>query len=199
MESPLDNLVRALSRLPGLGHRSAERAALALVRDPEGIMDALQRAIADARDQVCCCDICGGFTVRDTNPCPICSDERRDSSVICVVEEPGDILAFERAGVFRGLYHSLNGKVSASRGTGPVDMRLNALVERARSGNVREIILATATDIEGDATAAFISELLQNVPDLHISRLAFGLPVDSGIGYSDPVTLKRALSGRQNV
>ena len=196
MESPLDNLVRALARLPGLGRRSAERAALALVREPEGALDALQRALAAARDQVCCCDVCGGFTVRDANPCAICSDGLRDAATICVVEEPGDILAFERAGVFRGLYHSLNGKVSASRGTGPADVRLNALVDRVRSGGVREVILATATDLEGDATAAFIRELLADVPDLRISRLAFGLPVDSGIGYSDPVTLRRALSGR---
>ncbi|MBQ6925673.1 MAG: recombination protein RecR [Kiritimatiellae bacterium] len=196
MESPLENLMRALSRLPGFGRRSAERAALALVRDPEGALDALQRALADAREQVCCCDVCGGFTVRDANPCAICSDGLRDSSTICVVEEPGDILAFERAGVFRGLYHSLNGKVSASRGTSPADVRLHALVERVRAGGVREIILATATDMEGDATAAFVRELLADVPDLRISRLAFGLPVDSGIGYSDPVTLRRALSGR---
>ena len=196
MESPLENLMRALSRLPGLGHRSAERAALALVRDPDGVLDALQRALADAREHVCCCDICGGFTVRDANPCAICSDGLRDASTICVVEEPGDILAFERAGVFRGLYHSLNGKVSAARGTGPADMRLGALVERVRSGGVKEVILATATDMEGDATASFVQELLSGVAGLRISRLAFGLPVDSGIGYSDPVTLRRALAGR---
>ena len=196
METPLENLIRALSRLPGLGHRSAERAALALVRDPDGALDALQRALADAREQVCCCDVCGGFTVRDANPCAICSDGLRDTSTICVVEEPGDILALERAGVFRGLYHSLNGKVSAARGTSPADMRLGALVERVRAGGVKEVILATATDMEGDATASFVQELLSGVPDLRISRLAFGLPVDSGIGYSDPVTLRRALAGR---
>ncbi len=196
MESPLDSLVRALSRLPGLGRRSAERAALALVRDPDGSLDALQRALADARDKVCCCDICGGFTFRGANPCAICSDGLRDTSILCVVEEPGDILAFERAGVFRGCYHSLNGRVSASRGTGPVDIRLNALVARVRSDGVKEVILATATDMAGDATAAFVRELLAGIPGLRISRLAFGLPVDSGIGYSDPVTLRRALSGR---
>ena len=169
---------------------------MALVRDPDGALDALQRALADARERVCCCDICGGFTVRDANPCAICSDGLRDTSTICVVEEPGDILALERAGVFRGLYHSLNGKVSAARGTSPADMRLGALVERVRAGGVKEVILATATDMEGDATASFVQELLSGVPDLRISRLAFGLPVDSGIGYSDPVTLRRALTGR---
>ncbi len=196
MESPIDNLMRALSRLPGFGRRSAERAALALVRDPDGALDALQRALAEAREKVCCCDVCGGFTVRDANPCAICSDGLRDTSTICVVEEPGDILTFERAGVFRGLYHSLNGKVSAVRGTSPADMRLGALVERVRNGGVKEIILATATDMEGDATASFVQELLSGVSDLRITRLAFGLPVDSGIGYSDPITLRRALAGR---
>ncbi len=196
MESPLDTLVRALSRLPGLGRRSAERAALALVRDPEGTLDALQRALADAREMVRCCDLCGGFTVRDENPCRICTDALRDSSTICVVEEPGDIIALERAGVFRGLYHSLNGKVSASRGSGPAEVRLASLVDRVRSGGVKEVILATATDIEGDATAAFVQELLAEMPEVRVSRLAFGLPVDSGIVYSDPVTLKRALAGR---
>ena len=196
MESPLDTLVRALARLPGLGRRSAERAALALVRDPDGALDALQRALSEARETVLCCDVCGGFTTRDANPCRICTDALRDTSTICVVEEPGDILAFERAGVFRGLYHSLNGKVSAPGGTGPADMRLGSLVDRVRAGGVKEVVIATATDMEGDATASFIQELLADVPGLRVSRLAFGLPVDSGIVYSDPVTLKRALAGR---
>lgn len=198
MESPIDNLVRALARLPGLGRRSAERAALALVRQPDGVMDNLQRALAAARENVCCCDICGGFTTRDANPCPLCTDLRRDDGLLCIVEEPGDILAFERAAIFNGRYHSLNGKVSAARGTGPADLRLNALCDRVQSGHFREVVLATATDLEGDATAAFLTELLTaRAPGLRVTRLAFGLPVDSGIAYSDPVTLKRALSGRR--
>lgn len=196
MDAPLDNLIRALSRLPGLGRRSAERAALALVRDPDGTLDALQRALADAREYVCCCSVCGGFTVRGNDPCRICSDGLRDRSTICIVEEPGDIIAFERAGVFKGLYHSLNGKVSASRATSPSDIRLNELVTRVRDGGIKEAIIATATDMEGDATAAFITEVLAEFPEVRVTRLAFGLPVDSGIGYSDPVTLKRALNGR---
>lgn len=198
MESPIDNLVRALARLPGLGRRSAERAALALVRQPDGVMDNLQRALAAARANVCCCDICGGFTTRDTNPCPLCTDPQRDDGILCVVEEPGDILAFERAAIFNGRYHSLNGKVSAARGTGPADLRLNALCDRVQTGKFREVVLATATDLEGDATAAFLTELLTSrSPGLRVTRLAFGLPVDSGIAYSDPVTLKRALAGRR--
>lgn len=198
MESPIDNLVRALARLPGLGRRSAERAALALVRKPESLMENLQQALAAARENVCCCNICGGFTTRDANPCPLCTDPRRDDGILCIVEEPGDILAFERASIFNGRYHSLNGKVSAARGTGPADLRLNALLDRVQAGQFREVVLATATDLEGDATAAFLTELLtKSSPGLRVTRLAFGLPVDSGIAYSDPVTLKRALSGRR--
>lgn len=197
METPLDNLVRSLSRLPGLGRRSAERAALALVSQPDLLLDSLQRALALAREHVCCCSVCGGFTTRDANPCTLCSDERRDKSLICVVEEPGDIIAFERAAVFNGLYHSLNGKVSASRGTGPSDIRIRDLVSRVEAGGVGEVILATGTDMEGDATAAFITEQLAAFPEVRVSHLAYGLPVDSGIVYSDPVTLKRALLGRQ--
>ena len=197
METPLDSLVRVLARLPGLGRRSAERAALALVRRPEGLMQELQAALEHARATVCCCGVCGGFTVREANPCPLCTDLRRDASLLCVVEEPGDILAIERAGVFSGRYHALHGKVSAARATGPGDLRLQALVERVAREPIAEIILALSTDLEGDATAAYVRELLRGTAQVRVTRLAFGLPVDSGVGYSDPLTLKRALGGRQ--
>ena len=197
METPLDSLIRVLSRLPGLGRRSAERAALALVRRPEGLMQELQAALEHARATVCCCGVCGGFTVREANPCPLCTDLRRDASLLCVVEEPGDILAIERAGVFSGRYHALHGKVSAARATGPGDLRLQALVERVAREPVAEVILALSTDLEGDATAAYVRELLRGGKPIRVTRLAFGLPVDSGVGYSDPLTLKRALGGRQ--
>ena len=197
METPLDSLIRVLSRLPGLGRRSAERAALALVRRPEGLMQELQAALERAREAVCCCEVCGGFTVREANPCPLCTDPRREASLLCVVEEPGDILAIERAGVFAGRYHALHGKVSAARATGPGDLRLQALVERVSREPVTEVILALSTDLEGDATAAYVRELLRGGKPVRVTRLAFGLPVDSGVGYSDPLTLKRALGGRQ--
>ena len=195
MESPIDTLVRALSRLPGLGRRSAERAAFALVRDRGGVRESLRDALERAREEVCVCEECGGFTVKDANPCAICSDAGRDKTILCVVEEPGDIVALERAGVYRGLYHVLGGKVSSA--DSPADMRLDSLVRRARNGIVKEVVLATATDMEGDATAAFIEETLGHNEGLAVTRLAFGLPVDSGIVYSDPVTLKRALAGRR--
>ena len=198
MEPSLDNLVRVLARLPGLGRRSAERAALALVRRPEGLMQELQEALEQARATVRCCGRCGGFTVRGADPCALCSDARRDAGLLCVVEEPGDILAIERAGVYAGRYHALLGKVSAARATGPGDLRLQSLVERLRQEPVREVILALSTDLEGDATAAYVRELLRDQPSVRVTRLAFGLPVDSGVGYSDPLTLKRAMGGRQD-
>ncbi len=197
MELPLDHLIKTLARLPGLGRRSAERAALALVRRPDGLLRDLQQALEAARHTVCCCRTCGGFTVTAANPCKLCSDSQRDSTLLCVVEEPGDILAMERAGVYRGRYHALLGKVSATRATGPDDLRLKTLVERLAREPVRELILALSTDLEGDSTAAYLTELLRKRTDLRITRLAFGLPVDSGVGYSDPLTLKRALGGRQ--
>lgn len=197
MESPIENLERALSRLPGFGRRSAQRAALALVRSPETLADPLARALAAARENVVCCDLCGGFTIREANPCPVCSDERRDKSLLCVVEEPGDIMAVEQSGIYNGLYHSLHGKVSASRGTGPADLRLDVLATRLGNSEIKEMILATGTDLDGEATAEFITALAKRVsPHLKVTHLAYGLPVDSAIAYSDPITLKRALAGR---
>jgi len=198
MRNPLENLERALARLPGLGRRSAERAALALVRQPAQLADPLALALEEARATVVCCDICGGFTTRDANPCPRCDDPGRDAATLCVVEEPGDIAAIERAGAFNGLYHALHGKVSASRGTGPGDLRLEVLSRRLAEGQFREVILATGTDLDGDATAEFLSSLVHDAaPGARVTRIAFGLPVDSGIAYSDPLTLKRALAGRR--
>ncbi|MGI6495316.1 MAG: recombination mediator RecR [Kiritimatiellia bacterium] len=197
MPRPLDDLVRALSRLPGLGRKSAERAALALVRKPDDLLDGLVAALQAARASVRVCDACGGFATVDANPCALCTDPTRDDSILCVVEEPGDILAMERAGVFRGRYHALLGKVSPARQTGPGALRLEQLAARVRAGGVREVVLAMSTDLEGDATAAMIRALLEPT-GVRVSRLAFGLPADSGVGYADPLTLKRALAGRMD-
>lgn len=195
MSQPLDDLVHALSRLPGLGKRSAERAALALARRPDDLLDGLVAALTAARATLRCCDACGGFTTVDANPCRLCSDPVRDDGLLCVVEEPGDILAMERSGVFNGRYHALLGKVSPARQTGPGALRLKQLADRVTAGGIREVVLATSTDMEGDATATMIRTLLQPT-GVRVSRLAFGLPADSGIGYADPLTLKRALAGR---
>lgn len=198
MVPAVDTLIHALSRLPGLGRRSAERAALALMRKPELILDPLLTALRDARDSVCCCPTCGGFTSKDVVPCQLCSDTLRDDTLLCVVEEPADIVQLERAGGFNGRYHALMGKLSPSRQTGVSELRLQALTARVAQGVVKEVILALSTDMEGDMTSGYICEMLKPYP-VRVTRLAFGLPADSGIGYSDPLTLKRAFKGRQDL
>ena len=198
MVPPVDNLIRALSKLPGLGRRSAERAALALLRKPELLLDTLVSALQEARNSICCCSVCGGFTSRDQDPCKLCSGATRDDALLCVVEEPSDIFSIERSGGFNGRYHALMGTLSPAKQTGPSDLRLQALSERIARGTVKEVLLALSTDMEGDTTAGYIGELLKN-SGVRVTRLAFGLPADSGVGYSDPLTLKRAISGRMDV
>lgn len=194
----LDTLVRALARLPGLGRRSAERAALALVRRPGPLLEDLVLALQQARQEVRCCDRCGAFTTVDANPCALCTDPARDGTLLCVVEEPADILSIERSGGFGGRYHALLGKLSPARQTGPAELRLQALAARVAEGQVREVLLALSTDMEGDATAGFIADMLRP-RGVRVTRLAFGLPADSGVGYSDSLTLKRAIGGRMDV
>ena len=198
MASSFDRLHHALAKLPGLGRRSAERAALALVRRRDGLLEELIEALGQARTDIRLCPQCGGIASVGELPCRLCTDPSRDASLLCVVEDPSDILALERSGAFRGHYHALLGKLSAARATGPSDLRLRELAARVASGAVTEVVLAISTDMEGDATAAYIAELLHNTPAT-VTRLAFGLPADSGIGYSDPVTLRRALAGRNAV
>jgi len=196
MASPFDNLTQELARLPGIGRRSAERVALALVRKGDALMIPLIRALQSLHETVCVCRLCGSITTRDENPCRLCSDSRRNTSVLCVVEESGDILAIERSGAFKGVYHTLHGRISPMAGSGPNDIRLAELEQRISSGGFTEVILAIGTDVEGDATAAYLAERLSNF-NVPLTRLALGLPADSGIGYSDPITLKRAIDGRQ--
>ena len=195
MLEPVDELERALARLPGLGRRSAGRAALALLREPERMLDPLVAALKAAREEVVCCSRCGGFTVRGADPCSLCCDPSRDSALVCVVEEPADIVALESAGAVRGRYHVLGGKLSPVRRLGPDRLRVAELVERIGREGFLEVLLALSTDMEGDATAGYIAELLRDSP-VKITRLAFGLPVDSGVGYSDPLTLRRAFQNR---
>ena len=192
---PVALLIRCLGRLPGIGRRSAERIAmhLAAARGPE-IRD-LVAALQQVDAEVCSCQRCGGLTVRAQDPCPICSDPRRDPQLVCVVQDPADIALLERARAHTGLYHALCGKLSPMQGQGPRDLRLQNLHRRVREDQVRELILAMNSDVEGDATARFIQESFAGAP-IRITRLAYGLPAGSGIGYSDPVTLARALAGR---
>lgn len=194
----LDNLVHALSRLPGFGRRSSERAALALVRRPETLLDTLVRALQEARESVCLCAKCGAFTSHDANPCPLCTRTDRDDGLLCVVEDPADIQILEAAGAFKGRYHALMGKLSPGRQTGLSELRITVLLQRVRQEPIREVLLALSTDMEGEATAGYIAENLKALP-VRVTRLAFGLPCGSGIAYADPLTLRRAVAGRAPV
>jgi len=194
MLEPIDELERCLSRLPGLGRRSASRAALALVREPAKLLRPLVTALERAGSEVCCCSSCGAFTTRGCDPCAYCADSNREPS-ICVVEEPADILSIEASGAFHGRYHVLGGKLSPARHLGPEKLRLAELKDRLSREGISEVLLALSTDMDGDATAGYITELLEGT-GVKLTRLAFGLPADSGIAYSDPLTLRRAISGR---
>ena len=195
---PFAQLVDVLGRLPGVGRRSAERIATELARHRETLAHDLGQAIGRLEEEVCVCDACGNLTLTRHNPCALCTDPARDASILCVVEEPGDIRLIERTGSFRGRYHALMGKLSPMRGQGIGQLRLDGLRERIDHGGVKEVILALNSDVESDATASFLREFLGSRP-IRLSRLALGLPAGSGIAYSDPVTLGRAIEGRQTV
>lgn len=195
MLKPIDELEKCLARLPGFGRRSASRAALALVREQGRLLDPLVAALSEAKSRVRCCSRCGAFTTIDRDPCAFCTDATREGGVLCVVEEPADILPIEASGAFRGRYHALGGKLSPARRMGPEKLRMRELVERVKSEGIREVLLALSTDMDGDATAGYVAELLKGT-GVSLTRLAFGLPVDSGIAYSDPLTLKRAITNR---
>ncbi len=200
MLAPIEELVRHLARLPGLGRRSAGRAALALLREPDRLLEPLVLALRGARDSVVCCPRCGAFTVVGQTPCAYCSDPLRDGALVCVVEDPADIVAIESSGAFKGRYHVLGGKLSPARRSGPEKLRLQELKDRIVAEGFREVLLALSTDMEGDATAGYLAETLQGHPSpeapVKVTRLAFGLPADSGVAYSDPLTLRRAIVHR---
>ena len=195
MIAPIRELEQALAKLPGFGRRSAMRAALALVRERARLADPLVAALEAARGSVVCCSRCGAFTLKGENPCRMCTDETREKSVVCVVEEPSDIISIESSGAFRGRYHSLGGKFSAIKNADPARQRIAELAERVAAEGFKEVLLALSTDMEGDAAAGYIAEVL-NRSGVEVTRLAFGLPADSGVAYSDPLTLRRAISNR---
>jgi len=194
----LNRLIICLGRLPGVGRRSAERMALKLARDSNGLVAELVAALKEMRDGICCCSRCGSVTAVDENPCRLCTDPARDGRILCVVEDPSDIMAIDKSGGFHGRYHALMGKLSPARGEGPRDLRIEALVGRITSEKIEEIILALSTDVEGDATASYIADLLKGL-SVKVTRLASGLPAGSGVMYSDAVTLAKAIRGRQKL
>jgi recombination protein RecR len=192
----LEQLIEELVKLPSIGPKSAQRLALHLLRIPREEATRLAEAIRLLREHVGMCRICGNFA--DQDPCLICSDARRDAALVCVVEQPGDVLAFERTGQFRGRYHVLGGALSPLDGTNPENLRIRELLERLRSGEIREVILATNPNVAGEATALYLSRLLQPL-GVRVTRIARGVPMGSDLEYSDLVTLTRALEGRREL
>ena len=195
---PLDDLIAALERLPGIGKRSAERMALAVVQNRDGLARKLAHALLAADEQVSTCTQCGSITTTQENPCSLCTDERRASGLLCVVERPGDIIKIENSRSFQGRYHVLGGHLSPALGRGVADLRVNELLGRLHPEEISEVIIALGTDVESEATANYIAEVLQS-RGVTVSRLAFGIPSGSAIEYADATTLKRAIQGRQQM
>ena len=195
-EGALQDLVDELGRLPGIGPKSAQRIAFHLLAADPTDVERLVTAVTEVKSRVRFCDTCGN--VAESAQCRICQDPRRDATVICVVEEAKDVVALERTREFRGLYHVLGGAISPIDGIGPDDLRIAALMTRLASGEVTEVIIATDPNIEGEATASYLSRFI-GVMDVRVTRLASGLPVGGDLEYADEVTLGRALEGRRAV
>ena len=192
----LERLTEQFARLPGIGSKTAQRLAFYILSMPEEAAEEFAGAIADARKTVRTCPVCQSLTDREI--CSICDDEQRDHGVICVVAEPKDVVAMERAREFNGVYHVLHGVISPLNHMGPDDIRIRELLSRVAAGGVREVIMATNPDTEGEATAMYISRLLRPM-EVRVTRLAYGIPVGSQLEYADEVTLLRALEGRQEI
>ncbi|WP_420595871.1 recombination mediator RecR [Deinococcus sp.] len=190
----LVSLIRELSRLPGIGPKSAQRLAFYLFEQPREDIERLSGALLDAKRELHTCPVC--FNITDAEVCDVCADASRQQNLICVVEEPGDVIAIEKSGEYSGLYHVLHGVISPMNGVGPDKLHLKPLLPRLSSEV--EVILATGTTVEGEATAMYIQRLIEPL-GVTVSRIAYGLPVGGALEYADEVTLGRALSGRQRI
>jgi len=193
---PVSRLIEELGKLPGIGPKSAARLTYYLLRIPEAEARALAEAIIAVKEKTVLCSSCQNIT--DSNPCSICGSKERDHSIICVVKEPLDILALERTGRYKGLYHVLHGVLSPMDGIGPDDLKIKELLQRLKAGSVSEVILATNPNLEGEATAMYLQRLLSPF-GVRLTRLARGLPVGGDLEYADEVTLTHALEGRQEI
>ena len=191
----VENLVAQLTRLPGIGSRTAQRLAFHILQRPKDEALALAQAIADVKERVRFCRECGNLTEEET--CEICRDARRDPTVICVVEQPVDLISLERTAEFRGLYHVLGGALSPLDGVEPRDLRIDDLLRRVEANSVHEVVLATNPNMTGEATAAYVADRLRG--RVRVTRLASGLPVGGDLEYADEVTLGRALAGRREM
>jgi recombination protein RecR len=193
---PVARLIEALQRLPGIGPKTAQRLTFFLLKRPVDEVRELSAALVAVKERIVSCRSC--FNVTDEDPCRICGDPRRDDRVLCVVEEPNDLLAMERTGEFRGRYHVLLGALSPLDGIGPDDIKVRELLARLDAGGVTEVILATNPNVEGEATALYLAKLLRPL-GLRVTRIARGLPVGGDLEYADQVTLSKALEGRREI
>lgn len=193
---PIQRLVNQLSKLPGIGTKTAQRLAYHIISLPEEQVRELAVAIFNGKKQVHFCPVCGNYT--DSDPCALCSDPGRDHQILCVVRDPRDVAALERMREYKGLYHVLHGVISPMEGIGPDDIRIRELMERLSSGEVQEVVLATNPDIEGEATAAYISRLIKPM-GIRVTRIAHGVPVGGDLEYTDEVTLFKAFEGRREI
>ncbi len=192
----ITTLISALAKLPGVGPRSAERLALHLVQTDSAVVKQLAETILDARERIQFCTTCGALT--EKSPCPLCTDSRRDASLLCVVERAVDILSIEKSGTYRGRFHVLGGTISPLDGVEPEDLRIAGLEKRLAQEPVKEVVIALGMNVEGDATSYYLAKRLAR-PGLKISRIAYGLPAGSGLEFADELTLSRALEGRREM
>jgi recombination protein RecR len=196
LPEPISVLIAALSRLPGIGPRSAERIALSLAQSEPGAVKQLAHSILEARERVRFCEVCGALT--EKSPCDLCSDSRRDAALVCIIERPVDIISVEKSGTYRGKYHVLGGKISPLNGVEPEDLRIANLEGRLTKEPIKEIVIALGTDVEGDATTYYLAKRLAR-PGLKITRIAHGIPAGTGLEFADELTLSRALEGRREL
>jgi recombination protein RecR len=194
--APVAKLIEAFEKLPGIGHKTAQRLAFHVLNLSEEKANSIATAIIEAKSKIKYCSICNNLT--DIDPCNLCSSQSRDKSLICVIEDPRDVVALERTREFKGYYHVLHGAISPMEGIGPEDIKIKELLARIRTGNIVEVILATNPNIEGEATAMYISKLLKPL-GIKTTRIAHGIPVGGDLEYADEVTLAKALEGRREL
>jgi recombination protein RecR len=193
---PIDHLIEALTRLPGIGKKTASRLAFHILRSSSSEAQELARAILDVKEKIRLCSTC--FNLTDEDPCRICQDKRRSTEILCVVEGPNDLIAIENTGTFNGRYHVLHGTISPLEGIGPDDLKIKELLGRLQKERISEVILATNPTVEGGTTALYLTDLIKPL-GIKVTRIAYGIPMGSEIEYSDGMTLSKALEGRREI
>ena len=193
---PLSNLIGQLTKLPGIGKKTAQRLAFYILSMEDESITELSEAISEIKGKLDYCSVCNNLT--ESDPCPICRDAKRDGSIICVIENVKDIIAMEKTGEYKGLYHVLHGAISPMDGVGPDDIKIQGLLDRISNNEVEEVILATDPNVEGEATAMYIAKLLKSL-EIKTTRIAHGLPAGGDLEYADEITLSKALEGRREI